>query len=61
MLVQGHTLTLLDEAWEVGHQRHPGPENQDRQHMLNQPRRFLPDYHSSQNHYTYEIISLQVN
>ena len=34
MLVQGHNLRLLDEARQVGHQRHPGPEKQDSQHML---------------------------
>ena len=24
--------------WNPGHEQHPGPENQDSQHMLNQPR-----------------------
>ena len=36
-------LRLLDEAREVGHQQHPGPENRDSQHMLSQPRRFFLD------------------
>ena len=35
---QGHTLRLLDEAREVGRHQHPGPENQDSQHMIDQPR-----------------------
>ena len=39
----GHNLSVLNEAWKVGHQQHPGPENQDSQHMLNQPRKFSPD------------------
>ena len=37
MLGQGRHLRLLDEAREMGHHQHPGPENQDSQHMLNQP------------------------
>ena len=41
MLVQGDNLGLLDEAWELGHQQRPGPENQDSQHTLNQPRRLF--------------------
>ena len=43
MLGQGHTLRLLDEAQEVGHHQHPGPENQDSQHMIDQPRGSFPD------------------
>ena len=42
MPVQGTLLRLLDEAQEVGHQQHAGPENQDSQHIVNQPRRFFP-------------------
>ena len=38
MLGQGHTLRLLDEAREVGRDQHPGPENQESQHMIDQPR-----------------------
>ena len=41
-LVRGHNLRLLDEAREVGHQQHPGPENQDGQHILDQPRQGSP-------------------
>ena len=41
MLVQGHNLRLLDEARDVGY--HPGPENQDSRHMLDQPRGSFPD------------------
>ena len=44
MLGQGHTLRLLDAAWDVGRHQHPGPENQDSQHMIDQPRGFfLPE------------------
>ena len=35
MLGQRHTLRLSDGAREMGH---PGPENQDSQHMIDQPR-----------------------
>ena len=38
MLVQGHSLRVLDEAREVGRHQHFEPENQDIQHMLDQPR-----------------------
>ena len=41
MLVQGHNheSEAPDEGQEVGHHhQHPGPENQDGQHMLDQPR-----------------------
>ena len=31
------------QSWKPRHQQHPGPENQDSQHMLNQPRGSLPD------------------
>ena len=41
---QGHTLRLLDEAREVGRHQHPGPENQDSQHMIGQPRGSFPDF-----------------
>ena len=34
MLGQGNSLRLLDEAQEVGRHQHPGPENQDSQHMI---------------------------
>ena len=37
MLVQGHKLRLLDEAGGRAEQ-HLGPENQDSQHRLDQPR-----------------------
>ena len=43
MLGQGHTLRLLDEAREVGRHRHPGPENQDSQRMIDQPRGSFPE------------------
>ena len=43
MLGQGHTLRLLDEARKVGHDQHPGPENQDSQHMIDEPRGSFPD------------------
>ena len=43
MLFQGHTLRLLDEAQEVGHHQHPGPQSQDSQQMLDQPRGSFPD------------------
>ena len=43
MLGQGHTLRLLDEAREVGCRQHPGPENQDSQHMIDQPRGSFPE------------------
>ena len=43
MLGQGHTLRLLDEAQEVRRHQHPGPENQDSEHMLDQPRGSFPD------------------
>ena len=43
MLGQGHTLRLLDEARELGRHQHPGPENQDSQHMIDQPRGFFPE------------------
>ena len=43
MLGQGHTLNLLDEAREVGRHQHPGPENQDSQHMIDQPGGSFPD------------------
>ena len=46
ILGQGHSLRLLDEAREVGHHQHPGPENQDNQHMIDQPRGSFPDYRS---------------
>ena len=39
----GHTLRLLDEARELGRHQHPGPENQDSQHMIDQPRGSFPD------------------
>ena len=42
MLVQVHNLRLLDEAREVAHYQHLGPENQDSQHMLDQPRGSFP-------------------
>ena len=42
MLGQGHTLRLLDEAREAGHNQHPGPENQDSQHIIDQPKGVLP-------------------
>ena len=29
--------------WKPGQQQHPGPENQDSQHMLNQPRGSFPE------------------
>ena len=38
MLVQGHKLRVVDAVQEVGHHKYPGPENQDSQHMLDQPR-----------------------
>ena len=28
----------MDEAREVGHHQHPAPENQDSEHMIDQPR-----------------------
>ena len=31
-------MRLLDEAREVGHRQRPGPENQDSQRLLDQPR-----------------------
>ena len=37
-LVRGRNLKL-----EPGHQQHPGPENQDSQHKLNQPSGSFPD------------------
>ena len=37
MLVHGHHLRLLDEAWEPGCQQHLRTENQDSQHKLHQP------------------------
>ena len=40
---QGLTLRLLDEPREVGRDRHPRPENQDSQHMIDQPRGSFPD------------------
>ena len=43
MLGQGHILRLLDEAQELGHYQHPGPENQDSQHMIAQPRGSFPE------------------
>ena len=43
MLGQGHTWRLLDEAGEVGRHQHPGPENQDSQHMIDQPRGSFPE------------------
>ena len=43
MLDQGHTLGLLDEAREVGRHQHPGPEDQDSEHMIDQPRGSFPD------------------
>ena len=42
-LVQGHNLRLLDELQEVGRHQHLGPENQDSQHMLDQPRVDQPE------------------
>ena len=39
----GHTLRVLDEAREVGRYQHPGLENQDSQHMIDQPRGSFPD------------------
>ena len=43
MLGQGHTLRLLDEARDVGRHQHPGPENQDSQHMIDKPRGSFPE------------------
>ena len=43
LLVQGHNLRLLYEVREVGYHQHPGPENHDCQHMLDQPRGSFPD------------------
>ena len=30
--------------WKPGQEQHPGPENQDSQHMLKQPRGYFPEY-----------------
>ena len=30
--------------WKLGQEQNPGPENQDSQHMLEQPRGYVPDY-----------------
>ena len=30
--------------WKLGQQQPPGPENQDSQHMLNQPRGSFPEF-----------------
>ena len=32
--------------WKPGQEQHPGPENQDSQHMLNQPRGSFSDFHT---------------
>ena len=32
--------------WKPGQEQNPGPENQDSQHMLEQPRRYFPEKHS---------------
>ena len=33
--------------WKPGPEQHPGPENQDSQHMLNQPRESFPEIWSA--------------
>ena len=43
MLVQGHIMRLVNEAREVGHCQRPRQENQDTQHMLDQPRGSFPE------------------
>ena len=43
MLGEGHSLRLLDEAREVVRHQHPGPENQDSQHMIDQLRGSDPE------------------
>ena len=30
--------------WKPGQEQHPGPKNQDSQHMLEQPRGSFPDF-----------------
>ena len=38
MPAQGHTLRVLDDPREVERHHNPGPENQDSQHMIDEPR-----------------------
>ena len=47
MLGQGHTLRLLEEAQEVRRHQYPEPENQDSQHMIDQPRGSFPEFKPS--------------
>ena len=43
MLAQGNNLRLR-RRWKPGQEQNTGPENQDSQHMLEQPRGYFPDF-----------------
>ena len=34
--------------WKQGQEQNPGPENQDNQHMLEQPRGYFPEFRNTQ-------------
>ena len=44
----GEHSEALTQRWKPGQEQHPGPENQDSQHMLNQPSGSFPDQNSPQ-------------
>ena len=39
----GDPSEALRQRWKPGPEQHPGPENQDGQHMLEQPRGYFPE------------------
>ena len=39
----GGQSEALRPRWKPGQEQHPGPENQDSQHRLEQPRRYFQD------------------
>ena len=47
MLAQGEQSEAQRRRWKPGQEQHAGPENQDSQHMPNQPRGSFPEYHQS--------------